>query len=101
MKIKFLLLGALLIALQVADGFITEHLVATGKGTELNPLLTTVAGEWWFGFAKLTVTVLALSYVLWRIGGREEKYRMASKGLLALVIFYSLVVAWNVSVLVH
>lgn len=101
MKLRFLLLGVLLTLLQAADGFVTQYLVGDGAAREFNPLMAPVAGESWFGFAKITLIVVCLSILFWFASRRTERFQLVNGGLVVVVIFYMFVVGWNVSLLVH
>jgi len=95
MKTKLLLLGSALIALQTADGFLTQHLVSSGLTHEANPLMAPIAGEWWFGFGKLTLMVLILCFSLWWAGDKAHRFSMLTKGFWGMVVLYTFVLGWN------
>ena len=91
----FLITAGLVIVLQTIDGFVTTAVIDSGVGREGNSLLVGVAGETWFGVAKLLVTAAVIGVLYWRIRGQDKDYRRATKVLAGLGVFYACVVAWN------
>jgi len=96
---RFILLALALIILEVADGILTTYLLTSGLGYEGWPVVAPVAGYWWFGLAKLGITASVLLILKRRLQGQERNYRLANKALVALIVIFSLIVAWNSFVL--
>ncbi|MFC2060671.1 DUF5658 family protein [Chloroflexota bacterium] len=89
-----LLIGTL-IALVVSDGLISRFLVTQGFGLEGNLLLQTWVIEEKFLVIKL-VGALFAALVLWDI--HKLNCRLAFISTLCLVISYTLIVFWNISI---
>ena len=97
-KRQFTILALALIILQAIDGILTTFLLNNNLGYEGMPVVSSIAGCWWFGLAKFIFTASVL-FILWkRLGGQERNFRIANKGLLVLVIIFSLIVGWNLSI---
>jgi len=100
-KTKLGILGGVLILLQGVDGFLTQHLISNGVTHEFNPLMAPVAGEWWFGFGKLTLMLLVVAVSLSWAGDKGHRLGMLTKGFWGMTVFYTFVLGWNLSLLVN
>jgi len=90
------MLFALIVALCIVDSITTWYTVKSGAGYEANTAISAVVNETWFYALKLIVTVLVLYGI--SILCRSNK-RLKSTSYLSLVVFYGVVVANNVSVI--
>ena len=89
-----ILLGTLF-ALVVADGLISNFLVAQGLGRELNPFLQTLVGQEDFSLLLLKVAGALLSvFILWRTYGKRPQ--ISATMALLLVIVYTGILYWNI-----
>ena len=84
-----------LIALVIADGFITHFLVTGGLGREGNPFLQSIIGEQSFFVIKILGSLFC-ALVLWDIYKRQPK--MALICSMCFVSIYSVIVIWNMSI---
>jgi hypothetical protein len=86
------LLGTLF-ALVVADGLITNFLIAQGMGRELNPLLHILMAQG--NFLMLKVVGAALStFLLWYTYSKRP--HISTTVIVGLVIIYTGIVYWNI-----
>jgi hypothetical protein len=85
------LLGAL-IALEIADGFLTNFLIQSDLAKEGNPLLLDLAGGPGFLIIKV-VGVIAAAFVLWDIYRRYR--RVALVVTACFVVLYGGIACWN------
>ena len=87
------LLG-LLVALVIGDGLITHFLVTDGIAREGNPLLQPLVGQ--AGFIVLKVVgALLCAVILWDIYRRHPRLALISTSF--FVVFYGVIVLWNVN----
>lgn len=91
-----LLLGTLF-CLSVADGILTRFIISNGLGHEGNFWLSDLASSDALIGIKMLGTVLAI-YLLWRLHYVRPKLVMATT--VAFVGWYTLVVFWNIIVIV-
>ncbi|RJO62005.1 MAG: hypothetical protein C4542_05025 [Dehalococcoidia bacterium] len=91
-----ILLGALF-ALSVADGLVTRFIITEGLGSEGNIWLAGLASSDALILVKIVGTLLAIS-LLWILHYRKP--RMVLIVTVAVVCWYTLVVFWNVFVVV-
>jgi hypothetical protein len=84
----------LLIALVVSDGLITDFLVGSGVGRELNPLLHDLVGEGNFLLLKVAGALLS-AIILWQMHKRRPNLVLTSS--LFFVVLYTGIVYWNVA----
>lgn len=87
------------IILQATDGILTTLILGNGFGYEFNPVVSPIAGYWWFALAKVGVVAVVLFVLHKRLQGQEKSYRLANKGLMVLVVGFCLIVGWNIFVL--
>ena len=85
------LLGTMF-ALVVADGLITNFLMAHGLGREWNPFLQTLAGGELFLLIKIGGAFLS-ALILWDIYKRRPQ--VAAISSLCIVVVYTGIVYWN------
>ena len=95
MRMKIAVLVSAVLGLCVADSLTTLAVLGSGRGYEANAAITLFASNPAFHAAKFLLTALIL-YGIHRVCKNDEKMEISS--YLTLVIFYSLVVANNVSV---
>jgi Domain of unknown function (DUF5658) len=91
-----LLLGTLF-CLSVADGILTRFIISNGLGHEGNFWLSDLASSDALIGIKMLGTALAI-YLLWRLHYVRPKLVMATT--VAFVGWYTLVVFWNIIVIV-
>lgn len=89
---KYLL--GLLIIFEIADGILTHFLITGGLAREGNPLLLPIVGETSFLVLKV-VGVLIAAIILWDIYKRWPRVALISTSF--FVIFYGVIVLWNLS----
>ncbi len=94
-KLKYLLIS--LVLLVVADGLITQNLIASGFATEGNPLIQTIVMEHYFPLLKLAGAMLA-AFLLWKVARRQPK--LAATVIAFFVCLYTGIVYWNVGIFV-
>ena len=87
-------LWACLFILVVADGVVTEYLIAQRFAWEFNPLLTVWVGDSGFLLLKAVGSLVAI-FILWDISKRS--YRTALIASSCLVLLYTVIVFWNLS----
>lgn len=85
---------ALLIGLNIWDGLLTHVLVGNGIASEANPFLQTIVHSDRFLSFKLCGGILAV-FLLWTIYTRWPTAALAVGS--CFVIFYMVVVGWNLS----
>ncbi|MFC2033517.1 DUF5658 family protein [Chloroflexota bacterium] len=90
--IKYLL--GLLVLLVVADGLLTQLLIKGGKAREANPFLQPIVGEDIFIVLKVAGALLC-GLILWDIYKRHPRVAMISTS--CFVVFYGMIVLWNLS----
>jgi hypothetical protein len=86
----------LLYSLEILDGIFTRWAVTGGLARELNPVMYRLAGDWNFLLLKVIGAILS-ALALWHLYKRFSK--MAITSAACIVIFYSLVLTWNFSML--
>ena len=96
-------LALALVALQVADSFLTMW--ATNHGyTEVNHLMAPIAHTWWMAAVKVLPTALVGWLAFWAVGRFPKTWRVAPKvvacGLGAACSFLGLVLASNLGELI-
>ena len=91
-KLKYLL--GLLVALNIADVFLSQRLIEAGIGTEGNPFLHWIVGQSNFTLFKVAGVVLA-AILLWDIYRRYP--RLATITTSVSILFYSAILFWNSS----
>lgn len=79
----------------VADGLITQFLVAGEHGSEANPFLRAWVGQGWFLLIKVSGAFLA-TLLLWINYNRKPRPVYAIT--VTFLVFYTVVVLWNLSV---
>jgi len=84
-----------LFGLIVADGLITQFLVTGGHGSEANPFLRAWVGQGWFLVIKVAGAFLA-TLLLWI--NYNKKPRAIYTITVAFLIFYMVIVFWNLFV---
>ena len=89
---KYLL--GLLIIFEIADGILTHFLVKGGLAREGNPFLLPIVGEFSFLVMKV-VGVLICAIILWDIYKRWPRVALISTS--CFVMFYGVIVLWNLS----
>lgn len=87
----------LLVALNVADVVTTAWFLAWG-GTEGNPVLAPIVDRWWLVVA-LKAAILAC--VAKGVLGAAPRSASVRPLVLAALLFYTAVVAWNIAVIAH
>lgn len=93
-KRNFIMLWISLFSLVVADGIVTEYLIAQGLASEGNQLLAPLVGTSFFLPVKAAGAALAV-FILWDISKFHP--RIALVASCCFVLLYSLIVFWNVS----
>lgn len=79
----------------VADGLITEFLVAGGHGSEVNPFMRALLVQGWFLAIKVTAAFLA-TLLLWiNYNARPRPVYIITAVFLA---FYTIILFWNLFV---
>ncbi len=91
-RYNLLILWGSLFALVVADGILTEYLVAYRFGVESNPFLIALVGNLGFLLLKCAGAALAI-FFLQDISKRN--YKLALSASILFVLFYILIVFWN------
>ena len=89
----------LMVLLQACDGLATSCLVFLCPGSELNPLMASVVGEWWFFLVKVCVVSLSMLGLWLYARDRPGVQRLAYRGLVIMTAFYGVVVGWNLVML--
>ena len=79
----------------VADGLITQFLVAGGHGSEANPFLRAWVGHGWFLVIKVGGAFLA-TLLLWI--NYNKKPRAVYTITVVFLVFYTVIVFWNLFV---
>ncbi|MFC1917241.1 DUF5658 family protein [Chloroflexota bacterium] len=92
-KIKYLL--GILVALVIADGYITQFLVSEGLGLESNPFLEPFVSEWYFLVVK-ALGALFCALLLWDIFRKWPKLGMTA--IPSLTAIFTVIVYWNLSI---
>jgi len=92
-QIKYLL--AALVALVIADGYITQFLVREGFGRESNPIVEPFVSEWYFLVIK-ALGALFCALILWDIVKKWPALGMAV--IPCFVVIYTVIVYWNLSI---
>ena len=92
-RVRYLL--GTLIALVIADGFITQYLIINGLAREGNPFLQSIVGESSFLVLKVVGAIIC-ALVLWDIHKRWPKVALVSSTF--FVALYTGIIIWNVSV---
>ncbi|MCS7119548.1 MAG: DUF5658 family protein [Archaeoglobaceae archaeon] len=89
----FITIFCILSLLSTLDIITTHYVISNGVGYESNELISNFVGEIYFYFLKffLTIAIIWLVAILYYSKSKEEVY----SGLLALAIFYSIVVLNN------
>jgi hypothetical protein len=90
-------LGSML-ALQVADAFITALAVGSSMAQEWNPLIAAHAASLIFVIVKVA-GAFACAAALWLVSRRFPRVALVSTD--AVVVFYCLVLFWNVTTIVR
>jgi len=90
------LLG-LLSSFEISDGVITHFLVSSGLAREGNPLMAPLVGNVSFLVLKV-VGVLLCVFLLWRLYKRFRRATMIVT--ITVVVFYGLLLAWNLGLFV-
>ena len=93
-RLLILLWGALF-SLVVADGLITEFLIAEGFAWELNPFLADLIGGSKFLILKILGAILAI--LILRDVSRKH-HRIALAATCFFLFIYTLIVFWNIGV---
>ena len=93
-RIMKCLLGAMFSRV-VADGIISQFLVAEGLGREGNPFLQAFIGRDYFLWVKVGGALLCV-LLLWDVYKRWP--RIARIFSLCIVAFYTVIVYWNLSI---
>ena len=93
LRLRYLL--ALLAALVVADGLISEFLIRNGLARETNPFLKAIIGSSAFIPIK-TAGAIAAAFMLWHL--HTHWPRLAIVATICFVALYSAIVMWNVVV---
>ena len=93
---KYLLI--LLSGFEISDGMITHFLARNGLVQEGNPLMESIVREGNFLLLKV-IGVLPCVLILWGIYMRFPK--VALTAALSAVVFYGLVMAWNLSMFIR
>jgi hypothetical protein len=91
-----LLLGALF-SLSVADGVVTRFIITEGLGSEGNSWLALLASSDALIAVKIVATLLAI-ILLWILHYRKPK--LVLNVTIALVCWYTLVVFWNLFIVI-
>ena len=86
----------ILIAVQIADGALTYSSVSQRLAREGNPLMQCIAGSGNFLLLKI-VGALVCALLLWLVSRRFPRICIISAS--CIVVFYALVIAWNLNVL--
>jgi len=90
-QIKYLL--GVLFTLVVADGVLSNFLIAEGLAREWNPFLQTLVGEESFLLIKVTGALLSI-LILWDV--YKKWPRVAINSVICVVILYTGIVYWNI-----
>jgi hypothetical protein len=85
-----------LCSLEIADAAVTNWAVTNRLAQEWNPLLGSLAGDWQFLLLKV-VGAIVCALALWTTYRRFP--RIALMGANCVVIFYGIVLTWNLHVL--
>jgi hypothetical protein len=93
LPIKQLLVS--LVLLVVADGLISQYIIAAGLGSEGNPFLQTLIDDAEFLPLKLGGALL-VALILWDVHRRMPKLGLAASA--ACVLLYTGIVYWNLSI---
>lgn len=93
-KHNLIMLWISLFALVIADGVVTNYLIAEGLASEGNQLLDPLVGTSIFLPVKAAGAALAV-FILWDISKFHPRTALAAS--CCFVILYSLIVFWNVS----
>lgn len=93
-KRDFIMLWISLFALVLADGIVTEYLIAHGLASEGNQILAPLVGTSMFLPLKAAGAALAI-FILWDISKFHS--RIALVASCCFVAVYSAIVFWNVS----
>ena len=91
---KYLL--GLLIGFEILDGFLTHLIVGNGIGEEANPFLRSIVLGDNFLLFKICGGILAV-FLLWTIYIRWPRVALVCSS--SFVVFYEVIVAWNLSLL--
>lgn len=91
-----LILLALLVVFVIADGLLTQFLIANGAVREANPFLQSIVGETGFVVLKV-VGALLCALILWDIYRRFPRVALVSTS--CFVLGYAVIVVWNLSLL--
>jgi hypothetical protein len=81
-----------LVGLVTADGFITNHIVGSGMGREVNPLLQPLVGKGDM-IALKVAGVLLCALLLWNL--YHERPGIALVSVFSFVFVYTGIVYWN------
>ena len=92
---RMLILLGLLLALFLADGFITRFLVTNGFGIEGNPLLGSWVTTDQFAWVKLAGGLLAC-LLLWDFHRRVGRPALVVTGF--FIVVFLLILYWNIAV---
>ncbi len=85
----------LLVALVIADGFLTQFLISDGLAREGNPFLQPIVGD--VGFLALKVAgALLCAIILWDIYRRYRKVALIATS--CFVVVYAGIIVWNLSI---
>lgn len=94
-----IILCALFLLMQLADGVLTTYGVIHGV-PESNPLMATVARNWWFALAKVSIFIpsLVAAYILAKIFLKKRPWvaKAVNVTLICLIVIYAGVVANNI-----
>ena len=85
----------ILVALVVADGIVSQFLVNYQLGYEWNPFLQALVGQDYFLLIKLAGALICV-LILWDIHKTRPRAALASS--LFFVVFYTVLVYWNVGI---
>jgi len=92
LRFRFVLL--LLLSLILADGVITEYIVYSGLGSELNPIMQQFLNEGHLIAIKIIGGFLC-TFLLWDINRNNRAKAMVVS--LLFIAFYTGVVYWNIA----
>ncbi len=92
--IKFLI--PLLVALEIADGVLTYTAVDKSLVQEANPLWQGIAGDGSFLLMKICGALVS-ALLLWLVARKFPRVSLITSA--AIMLFYTAVYAWNLSVL--
>ena len=93
---KYLIILLLLCGLEISDGMLTQGAVNNGLVQEANPLMEHIVREGNFLLFKVIGALLCV-LVLWSIYKRFPNLALLATS--SIVVFYGIVVAWNLYVL--